>query len=135
LDIVGSENISQHICQLGVSGMNLIRRMARWFFCPVGPDVITLAQLKRLGACRPYREKFRNKFGTRVRVTEAVAAENCFGFSGPWVAKNFLTDSGYRLFIEGDFAYIHANKRVTYCSFREDQARRLARLLLTHRKL
>jgi hypothetical protein len=54
---------------------------------------ITLAQLKKLGACTEQLQLFKKMFGDKVCVTEALAAELAQQFDFVWAANNLLDAS------------------------------------------
>lgn len=58
---------------------------------PEPSRVLTLATLKRKGACADQRALFRAKFGAAVVVTEALCVEHAAAFSWSWGAENLLS--------------------------------------------
>ena len=58
---------------------------------PEPSRVLTLAALKRKGACADQIALFRDKFGDSVVVTEALCVEHAAAFSWSWGAENLLS--------------------------------------------
>lgn len=54
-------------------------------------NVITLRQLRLLGACKAQRDLFEQLFGKRVEVTVERAIEHAADFDVAWLASNTLT--------------------------------------------
>ena len=52
---------------------------------------LTLATLKKKGACSEQVALFRKLFGKSVEITEALCAEHAKAFSWEWAAGNLLT--------------------------------------------
>lgn len=52
---------------------------------------LTMATLRKKGACRDQIALFRELFGTRVEVTEALAAEHAGQFIAAWAADHLLS--------------------------------------------
>ena len=52
---------------------------------------LTLATLKKKGACKEQVALFRKMFGKSVEITEVLCAEHAAVFSWGWAAENLLT--------------------------------------------
>ena len=52
---------------------------------------LTLATLKKKGACSDQRALFRKMFGKSVEITEALCVERAAAFNWVWAAENLLT--------------------------------------------
>ena len=52
---------------------------------------LTLATLKKKGACKEQVALFRKMFGRSVEITEALCVEHAAVFSWGWAAENLLT--------------------------------------------
>jgi hypothetical protein len=52
---------------------------------------LTLATLKKKGACSEQVALFRKMFGRSVEITEALCVEHASVFSWGWAARNLLT--------------------------------------------
>jgi hypothetical protein len=52
--------------------------------------IVTLAQLKRLGACQSNVDAFERLFGKEVKVTEALCVEHFATFDWDWAARHLL---------------------------------------------
>ena len=53
--------------------------------------VLTLAALRKAGACQSQLDLFRTAFGTRVVVTPARAVEHAQTFDWDWAARHLLS--------------------------------------------
>ena len=61
---------------------------------------ITLAQLKKLGACEDQVALFRNNFGEEVEATEALCVKHAQKFNWNWAANNLLSAPARRAYDE-----------------------------------
>lgn len=61
-------------------------------------NVITLARLEALGACRSQRFKFTELFDDSVVVTRELAMEHAGAFDWYWAAEEMLTGAAFDLF-------------------------------------
>ena len=57
--------------------------------------IITLKQLRRLGACEPQVALFKERFGTSVELTEALMIEHGKDFDLDWIAAKVFTPEQY----------------------------------------
>jgi len=53
--------------------------------------IITLAQLKRLGACTDETSQFERLFGSSIEVTEACCVQHAAQFDWNWAAEHLLS--------------------------------------------
>lgn len=53
--------------------------------------ILTLARLKKAGACSEQIDRFRRLFGEQVEVTEALCAELAHAFDWGWAAEHLLS--------------------------------------------
>ena len=82
---------------------------------------ITLAMLKKNGACADQAAEFARRFGDGVEVTEQVCVSVASVFDWDWAARHFLTAAA-----EAAYSEATAPARAAY---REATARAFARLL------
>ena len=98
--------------------------------------ILTLATLRKKGACASQRRLFKRRFGDRVRVTEAGCESVAIEFSFSWAASHLLSPQAY-LHCGRDSGPIradYASGRISWDESRRALARAFARAYIADGK-
>lgn len=101
------------------------------------PNLITLDELVRRGACTRQRDMFKRAFGQSVLVTEELAVKHRHDFDLSWAVLRLLDDVGRVLWETRNgeyFASLPNTHEWNEDAYRSEQWRWFARLLLTNRR-
>jgi cell division septum initiation protein DivIVA len=80
---------------------------------------LTLATLKKKGACKEQVVLFRKMFGKSVEITEALCVEHAAVFSWGWAAENLLTAAALAEYQRVRAAALAEYQRVTAAALAE----------------
>jgi hypothetical protein len=89
------------------------------------PAQITLAQLRKAGACKSQVVLFKKRFGESVRVTEDLACQYGPEFDIEWASQHLLSPSAYEVYRAAmasvctarvPYAVVMASARIPYAA-------------------
>ncbi len=60
--------------------------------------IITLKQLKRVGACEGEVARFEKLYGARVRITKKLCLKHALGVDWDWAARHLLKNDAWKVY-------------------------------------
>ena len=88
----------ESISAIGSRGLYLAFHLWRLRMSTEPSRTITLAQLRKAGACADQVDLFKHVFGKSVELTEALAVEHAALFDWGWGADNLLSESALQAY-------------------------------------